>query len=274
MTKAKRRTILYILLAFVLAAIFLFPIVWVVISSFKSANEMFSWPPTIFPKELTWDNYRSSFEKGDFLLYFKNSTVVTVCSTLLAVIINTMAGYAFAKYHFKGSNLLFMVILSTIMLPLEVLMIPIFQMIKALGMYNSLFALIIPTCATPTGVFLVRQYFLSVPDELMEASRIDGASETGIFLRIMIPLAKPILSVLAIFNFMWRWNDYLWPLIGIRSPKLYTVQLALKNFAGEYSVDWNSLLAMSVVSMIPMLILFLIFQKQFVQGMATSGLKE
>ena len=141
-------------------------------------------------------------------------------------------------------------------------------------MYNTLIGIIIPPAATPTGVFLIRQYFMTVPDELMEAARIDGASETSIFLRIMVPLAKPAISVLAIFNFMWRWNDYMWPLIVIRNTNKYTVQLALQTFSGEYSVDWNSLLAMSVITMIPVLIIFLIFQKQFIRGMTTSGMKE
>ena len=185
-----------------------------------------------------------------------------------------MAGYAFSKYSFRGANTIFLVFISTIMLPLEVLMIPIFQTIKFLGLYNTLAGIIIPPAATPTGVFLVRQYFLSVPNELMEAARIDGASETRIFTNVMLPLAKPIISVLAIFNFMWRWNDYMWPLIVLRSSSKYTVQLALQNFAGEYTVDWGGLLAMSVITMIPVLIIFLIFQKQFIQGMATAGLKE
>lgn len=274
MTKRRWTQATLLVIAILVSIIFLFPVFWVVVSSFKGGNELFSWPPSILPKHPTLQNYIDAFEKGDFILYFKNSGIVAVLSTLLAVIINTMAGYAFSKYRFRGSNVIFLIFISTIMLPLEVLMIPIFQTIKFLRLYNTLAGIIIPPAATPTGVFLVRQYFLSVPSELMEAARIDGASETRIFVNIMLPLAKPIISVLAIFNFMWRWNDYMWPLIVLRSSSKYTVQLALQSFAGEFTVDWNGLLAMSVITMIPVLIIFVIFQKQFIQGMATAGLKE
>lgn len=274
MTRAQRKETVFFILALLISLVFLFPVLWVVVSSFKDGSELFAWPPSIFPEHPTLQNYIDAFQKGDFALYFKNSGSVAILSTLLAVIINTMAGYAFSKYSFRGANAIFLVFISTIMLPLEVLMIPIFQTIKFLGLYNTLAGIIIPPAATPTGVFLVRQYFLSVPNELMEAARIDGASETRIFTNVMLPLAKPIISVLAIFNFMWRWNDYMWPLIVLRSSSKYTVQLALQNFAGEYTVDWGGLLAMSVITMIPVLIIFLIFQKQFIQGMATAGLKE
>ncbi len=257
-----------------LAALFLFPIFWIVLSSFKSGSEMFRFPPTFLPEKFTLDNYRNAFEKGNFGRYFFNSTLVSVLSTILTVIINTMAGYAFAKYKFRGSNVLFIFFIATLMLPLEVLMIPIFHVVKFFKMYNTFAGIIIPPAATPTGVFLLRQYFLSVPNELIESARVDGASETRIFFSIMLPIAKPAMSVLAIFSFMWRWNDFMWPLLVIRDVEKYTVQLALANFSGQFSVDWNSLIAMSVVSVIPVLIVFLLFQKQFVQGMVTSGMKE
>lgn len=274
MTRQKVNQAILLILAILISLVFIFPIVWIVLSSFKPGNDIFAWPPKFWPARLSLDNYRQGLGKGNFLVYFKNSGIVTICSTALAAVINFMAGYAFAKYDFKGRNVIFLIFISTIMLPLEVLMIPIFQTVKLFGLYNTLAGVIIPPAATPTGIFLVRQFFLSVPDELMEASRIDGASEFQIMGRVMMPIAKPIISVLVIFNFMWRWNDYMWPLIVIRSPELYTVQLALKAFGGEYSIDWNGLLAMSVITMIPVLIIFLIFQKQFIQGIATSGLKE
>lgn len=257
-----------------LAIIFLFPILWVALSSFKSGSEMFRYPPTFFPENFTLENYRVAFEKGQFGRYFINSTIVSVLSTILTVIINTMAGYAFAKYKFKGSNALFIFFISTLMLPLEVLMIPIFQVVKFFGLYNTFAGIIIPPAATPTGVFLLRQYFLTVPNELIESARVDGASEKRIFFSMMLPIAKPAMSVLAIFSFMWRWNDFMWPLLVIRDVEKYTVQLALSNFVGQFSVDWNSLIAMSVVAVIPVLIVFLMFQKQFVQGMTTSGMKD
>lgn len=262
----------YVVLAF-FTAVYLVPILWMILSSFKADAELFAYPPKLLPTQFSLENYIDAWSRGDFGLYFKNTTFVAVVATVLTVVINTMAGYAFAKYKFKGSTAIFMMFLATMMLPLEVLMIPIFQVVRTFHLYNNFWGLIIPSAATPAGVFLVRQYFLTIPNEIMESARIDGASETKIFLRLMIPLAKPVMSVLAIFAFLWRWNDYMWPLVVIRDTKKYTVQLALANFSGQYSVDWGSLLAMSVLTMIPVLIIFLIFQKQFMKGMIAGAVK-
>lgn len=180
----------------------------------------------------------------------------------------------FVRRILARSRAIFMFFIATLMIPLEVIMIPIFRVINVLGLYNTFAGVIIPPAATPTGVFIARQFFLTVPNELMESARIDGASESRIFTRIMLPLSKPIISVLAIFSFMWRWNDFMWPLLVLRDNQKFTLQLALQNFNGQYSVDWSSLLSMSVISMIPVLIIFLIFQRQFVEGMVTTGLKD
>lgn len=257
-----------------LAVLFLIPVAWIALCALKDKTELVAWPPIIIPTRVTLENFTVALSKGSFGRYFFNSAYSTVLSTILTLIINCMAGYAFAKFRFKGNQALFLSFLATLMIPLEVIMIPMFQMLKFFHMYNSLWGIIIPPAATPTGVFLMRQYLLSVPDELLEAARIDGASELRIFARIIVPIAKPVLSVLTIFSFMWRWNDFLWPLLVINNPKLYTVQLAIANFSGQFSVDWNSLLAMAVVTMIPVLAIFLIFQKQFVRGMVISGMKE
>ncbi len=272
-SKRIKSVLLYLMLA-VLSFIFLAPIAWVALSSFKPGSELFAWPPSLFPKTPTISNYVTAFNKGDFGNYFKNSAFVTIAATVITIIINIMAGFAFAKYEFRGRNIIFVAFIATLMLPLEVIMIPIFQVVKFFKMYNSLWGIIIPPAATPTGVFLARQYFLSLPNELMEAARIDGASEARIFLQLALPIARPLMSVLAIFSFMWRWNDFMWPLLVIRDMNKYTVQLALANFNGQFSVDWNSLLAMAVVSMVPVLVVFLIFQRQFVKGMVVSGMKE
>ncbi|MFD0681103.1 MULTISPECIES: carbohydrate ABC transporter permease [unclassified Paenibacillus] len=270
--KTSAKVSLYILL-FVLAASWLFPALWIVISSFKTNNDLYSFPPRFWPNPISFEHFTNAFEKGNFGRYFMNSAIVTVSSTILLLLINSMAGFALAKYKFIGASLLLVGFVSTLMIPLEVIMIPIFKVLSFLGMYNTLLALIIPPAATPTGVFLIRQYLLTVPDELLEAARMDGASEWRIYSRIILPLCKPILSVLAIFSFMWRWDDFMWPLIGISNPSLYTIQLALSNFIGEFNVDWGSLLAMSVITMIPVLVVFIIFQRQFVSGMVTSGMK-
>ncbi|MGG2196354.1 MULTISPECIES: carbohydrate ABC transporter permease [Paenibacillus] len=260
-------------LLIVFGLFWLFPVLWVVLSAFKTNTDLYSFPPSLFPKTVTFEHFIAAFDKGNFGAYFINSTIVTVSSTLLLLLINSMAGFALAKYRFKGDTFLLVGFISTLMIPLEVIMIPIFKVISFLGLYNNLLSIIIPPAATPTGVFLLRQYLLSVPDELLEAARIDGASEWRIYSRIILPVCKPILAVLAIFSFMWRWDDFLWPLIGISDPSLYTIQLALSNFIGEFNVDWGSLLAMSVITMIPVLVVFLMFQRYFVSGMVTSGMK-
>jgi alpha-1,4-digalacturonate transport system permease protein len=270
MRKAKWGT--YTLLI-ILALIWVLPVLWTVLSSFKTKTELYSWPPTIWPSQFTLEHFTAAFGKGHFGIYFMNSTIVTISSTLLLLFVNSMAGFALAKYRFKGDTILLVGFISTLMIPLEVIMIPIFKVISALGLYNNLLGIIIPPAATPTGVFLVRQYMLTIPDELLESARIDGAGEWRIFWRIMLPIAKPIMAVLAIFSFMWRWDDFLWPLIVISKPEKYTIQLALSNFIVEYNVDWGSLLAMTTITMVPVLIVFLIFQRQFVQGMATTGMK-
>jgi alpha-1,4-digalacturonate transport system permease protein len=272
--KKRSMDILLAVLLIILTFVFLMPIVWVIFSSFKSASELFSWPPSLIGENPSLANYQKAFYQGNFAIYFFNSVFTSVVATILTVIVNVMSGYAFAKYHFKGDKIMFAMVLTTLMVPLEVIMIPIFKVIVATNLYNNLWGLIIPAIASPTAVFLVKQYYVGIPDAYMEAARIDGASEFNIFTRIMFPMAKPVVSVLCIFSFMWRWNDYLWPKLVINSKEKYTIQLALANFSGEYSVDWNSLLAMSVISMIPVIIVFITLQKYIIGGMTAGGVKE
>lgn len=264
---------LIVALMLALCVIFLVPILWVFFSSFKSASELFVWPPTLVGSNPTLNNYTTALQQGNFDVFFLNTAFVSIMATFLTVVVNVMSGYAFAKYDFKGKKILFVLVMATLMVPLEVIMIPIFKVIVGTGLYDSLWGLIIPAIASPTAVFLIRQYYMSISSAYMEAARIDGASEWGIFMRIMLPMAKPVISVLCIFSFMWRWNDYLWPKLVITSKELYTIQLALANYSGEYSVDWNSLLAMSVVSMIPVLIVFVALQRHIIGGVTAGGVK-
>lgn len=274
MSKRNRISIPMNCILIILSIIFLFPIVWMFFSSFKGYIELFKYPPTLLPESFDPVNYVTAFKTGNWLIFFKNSAIVTVLSTIICVAISVMGGYAFAKYKFKGSNALFLIFIATLMLPLEVLMIPIFIMVKKMGLYNSLWGLIIPPAATPFGIFLVRQHYLSIPNEYMQSARIDGAKEWQIFVHIMLPAGKSVMSCLAIFSALWRWNDYMWPLLVVRNTDKYTVQLALATFQGQFNVDWQTIMAMSVVTMVPMLIVFVIFQKQIINGMALSGLKE
>ena len=266
------RGLLYIALV-ILAVVFIFPILWVMISSFKTAGELFTWPPTLFPSNPTLDNYTHAIARGNFGWYFRNTTFTTVTATALTVVVNVMSGYVFAKYKFRFQGILFAMVLATLMVPLEVIMIPIFRVIVATNLFNSLWGVIIPAIASPTAVFLIRQYYISIPDEFMEAARIDGASEFGIFLRVMLPMAKPVIAVLCIISFMWRWNDFLWPMLVIQSRNRFTIQLALANYSGEFNIDWNSLLAMSSISMIPVIIVFILLQKHIIGGIISGGVK-
>lgn len=273
LTEKKRNEALLSAIMYIVCILFLFPCIWLVVSSFKSSSELFRWPPQIFPSQPTLDNFRLALAKGNFTQYFLNTLFVAVVATALTLLISLMAGYAFAKYRFRCAGFLFAMVMMTLMIPVEIIMIPVFKVIVKTNMYDSLWGLIIPSMATPTGTFMMRQAFIAVPSDYMEAAYIDGSSETRTFLQIMTPLVTPTLSVLGIISFMWRWNDYIWPLLVISSKSRFTIQLALASFAGEYSVDWNSLLAMSVLSMIPTTLVFLIFQKRIIGGVTLGGIK-
>jgi alpha-1,4-digalacturonate transport system permease protein len=260
-------------LKYLLVFVFFFPVLWIFFSSLKPQSELFTFPITFLPASPTFENYINAFKSGNFGRYFFNSTFVAVISTFITVLINSMAGYALSKYYFKGRDLLFYVMIAPLMIPLQVILVPIFILEKNLGLLNSLWGIIIPPAATPTGIFLARQYMLTIPNSLIEAARIDGAGELFIFNRIVIPLAKPIIATIAIFSFMWRWNDFLWPFIVLSRQKKYTLQLALANFVGQYNIDWSRLLSMTVISIIPRVIVFLLFQKYFIKGMTSGGVK-
>ncbi|WP_218023500.1 carbohydrate ABC transporter permease [Nocardia altamirensis] len=255
------------------AIIVIAPLVWAGLSSFKSQAELAAQPPTLYPHAATFDNYRTGLAAFDFGRYLLNSTIVTVAATLLTLLINAMAAYALAKYNFRGRDLLFLITLSTIMIPLQVILLPVYQVVSALGMTNSLLGLIIPPAATPTGVFLLRQYMLSLPDETIEAARIDGAGEFAIFWRIVLPLCRPALAVLAIFSIIWRWNDFLWPLIVAQDESKQTLPVAIARFAGQQAIPFPHILAVSVVSIIPVIVVFLILQRQIISGLVSGAVR-
>jgi alpha-1,4-digalacturonate transport system permease protein len=209
----------------------------------------------------------------DYIRYFTNSVIVTVVATALTLLINSMAAYGFAKYNFRGRDGLFVLTLAMIMIPLQVILIPIYLVVSSLGMVNTYWGMIIPAAATPTGVFVIRQYMLTIPDELIESARIDGAGEFRIYARIVLPLARPALAVVAIFSVLWRWNDFLWPLLIAQDERLYTLPVALALLNGQLVVPYPVVLAMSVMSIIPVLLIFIFMQRQLIQGIAHTGLK-
>lgn len=260
--------------ALLLGVVIMFlPVLWVVFSSFKSLEEIYRIPPAFFPEKWIITNYTEALQKFPFLRYLFNSVTVTILATLLTLTINSMAAFALSKYNFRGRDTIFLIILGTLMVPLQVIMIPVYMVMARLELVNTLWGIIIPPSATPTGVFLLRQYMLTIPDELLEAARIDGAGEWRIFLQIVLPLARPALAVLTVFSIMWRWNDFLWPLIVINDPNLFTLQLGLARFRGELVTDWNYVLAMTVLTMLPITLVFAFLQRYLVSGIATTGLK-
>jgi alpha-1,4-digalacturonate transport system permease protein len=251
----------------------LVPLLWMFLGSFKTPTELAQRPPTFLPESWLPTNYVEALSRFNFLQYLSNSVIVTVVATALTLVINAMAAYALAKYNFRGKTLLFLLTLATIMIPLQVILIPVYQVVASLGLVNTLWGMIIPAAATPTGVFLLRQYMLSIPDELIEAARVDGSGEFRTFAQIVIPLCMPALAVVAIFSVMWRWSDFLWPLVVAQSESVYTLPVALARFNAELTVPFNLILAMGVVSTIPVLVIFLFFQRQIATGIANTGIK-
>ncbi len=257
-----------------LALVWMFPALWFLLSSFKSGSELFSYPLTLFPKNWTVSGYVDAWQRFDFARYLLNTTVVAVATTVLTVVVSAVTGYAFAKFTNWWLRWFFVGILITTMLPTEVIMPSTFRVILSLGLYNSLAGIILPSVMTATGTFMFRQYFSTVPAELSEAARIDGAGEFKIFWQIMFPLARPIAATLAIFSFHWRWNDYIWPLIVLNDPKNYTLQVALRSIVGADNINWSVLLSASIISLVPMVVLFIAFSPQIMNANMNSGLKD
>jgi alpha-1,4-digalacturonate transport system permease protein len=262
----------YVLL--ILGSLVMFtPVFWIVLSSFKSLSEIYRSPPTFFPETWVFTNYAGAIVQFPFMRYLWNSVLVTSVATVLTLWINSMAAFALSKYHFPGRNAIFVLMLATLMVPVRVIMLPVYLMIARLGMANTLWGIIIPPSATPTGVFILRQYMLTISDELLDAAKIDGAGDFHIYTRIILPLSTPALAVLTVFSVMWRWNDFLWPLIVINRERLFTLQLALARFRGELVTDWNYVLSMTVLSIIPIVLVFAFMQRYLVRGIASTGLK-
>jgi alpha-1,4-digalacturonate transport system permease protein len=223
--------------------------------------------------EFASTNYTDLFAKFSFGRYLWNSVFITVVATLLTLLINSMAAFALSKYQFRGQKAVFLLIIATLMIPPTIILVPVFLVINTVGLLNSLWGVILPAIATPTGVFLLRQYMLTIPDELLEAARMDHASEWRIYWKIILPLAAPALAVLAIFSVMWRWNDFLLPLIVLSKSEYFTLQLALNSFQGELNTQWHYLLAMTVITLIPITLVFAFLQKYITTGIASAGVK-
>ncbi len=255
------------------ALVMVTPLAWMLVTSIETVAETRRFPPVIIPSGIHWQNYQSALTEAPFSRWFVNTMVVTVASVIGNLVFCSLAGYAFARLRFAGRNIAFFLILATLMIPFQVVMIPTFLIVRSAGLIDTLGALILPNLASGFGIFMMRQFFRTLPVELEEAARIDGASRLGVLVRIVLPLSAPALATLAVITFMWTWNDFLWPLITIYSEDNMTLQLGLTTFQGAHQTNTALLMAANVMSMAPILLLFFVAQRWFVRGVATSGLK-
>lgn len=249
------------------------PFLYMISASFKPGYEIYSIPFQVLPESLYRGNYDLLFGETSFVRWFGNSLFVGIVRTVIAIVLSLMAGYAFAKFEFPLKRLLFILVLATLTLPIYVILVPLFGLMTRLGWTDTYWALILPFTAQAIGIFLVRQQLLSVPNELLEAARIDGASEWAIFTRIIVPLAQPVIAVMGILFFTASWNDFLWPLIMITSDEKFTISLGLPSLIGPYDQEYGAVMAGSFMGTLPIVIIFLIFQRRFIEGIMAGALK-
>jgi multiple sugar transport system permease protein len=250
-----------------------FPLLWMLSVSFMTPGEASALPPPLFPKHFTLGNYHELFANAGMGRYLVNSLLVSVGITVFSLAINVMAGYAFAKLRFAGRERLFQALIGGLVIPAQVAMLPLFLLLKYMGLVNSYAGVIVPALATIFGIFLVRQYTSGIPDDLMEAARIDGAGELRIFTQIVMPLLKPIMVTLAIFTFLAAWNDFMWPLIVLTGQEHYTLPIALASLSREHVQDSELMMAGSVVTVVPVLVLFLALQRYYLEGLLLGSVK-
>ncbi|HVN99767.1 MAG TPA: carbohydrate ABC transporter permease [Steroidobacteraceae bacterium] len=255
------------------AAATLFPLLWMASVSLMPGGASSSYPPPLLPAAITLDHYRELFAVQHMGRYFLNSLIVASSATLLALVLNGMAGYAFAKLHFRGREALYRLLLAGLLVPVQVTMIPLFGLLKVLGLVNTYAGAIVPAVASIFGIFLVRQFALSIPDELLDAARVDGASEWRVFSSVVVPVLRPILVTLAVFVFLATWNDFMWPLIVLSDRDMLTLPVALASLASEHVQDNELMMAGAVVTVLPVLLLFLALQRFYLRGIMAGSLK-
>jgi multiple sugar transport system permease protein len=265
-------TLAYTLLI-IFAFIMLMPFVWMLLSTFKDQRELFEFPPKFLPKKFTVINYIEVFKTVPFVRYYLNSLLVTFTSVVLNLFSSSLAGFAFAKYRFKGREIIFKVILGAMMIPFPVTIIPLYIMVYNLGLVDSYFALIMTGSVSIFGTFLMRQFIINIPDDLLDAARIDGSSEFGTYVRIILPNLRAPLSALAVFSFMSTWNAFLWPLLVVNDDRHRTVQLGVQFFTQRYGDLIHLQITAAAMAIIPIIVLYLFLQRQFIQGITMTGLK-
>lgn len=269
-TRRLRLYYLKIILGIMIAMVFIFPLYMMLVSSIKLNTDVFDMK--IIPSSVTLDGYKTALS-ADFGRYFINSLFISTTVTVVALIFHAMSGYALARLRFPGRNAIFLWILSTLMIPFSVIMIPLFIMMKQFDWLNSYKGIIIPAIPHAYGIFLFRQFFMTMPNDLQEAATIDGCSQLGIFTRIFLPLSKSISITLGVAFFIANWNNYLWPLIVTQNQKMWVLQVALANFVGRNDTPWNAIMASGVITILPIIIVFFVLQKNLVEGIKMSGIK-
>ncbi|QKW17762.1 carbohydrate ABC transporter permease [Kitasatospora sp. NA04385] len=260
------------LLAAAVGLVMLLPLYWMVLTAFSPLTDLYSTGPHWWPSAPTLHNFRTvlALPTGTWLM---NSVVVTLCVVALTVTVNLLAGYAFAKTRFRGRSTLFLVLVGTMTVPLQVLMVPQFKMVGGLGLFGTFWAVILPASSATFGIFLSRQFMLAIPDEVIEAARCDGAGQFRTFVSVVLPLSKPLIAVLSLLTFLNQWNDFAWPLTVLKDHDLYTLSVGLLFLQGQYTSDYGAIMALALISVLPMVVIFLCFQRYFVQGFARSGIK-
>ena len=255
------------------ALVTLTPLLWMVSASFMSPGESNSFPPRLLPQIPTLQNYVDLFTRLNLARYLLNSTVVAVSATLISLVINSMAGYAFAKLRFAGRERVFHVLLAALVIPGQVGMLPLFLLLKSMGLVNTIAGVVVPFMAGIFGIFMIRQYAMSIPDDLLDAARVDGAGEYRIFWNIVIPVIQPILVTLAVFTFLSAWNDFMWPLIVLSDDAKYTLPVALASLSGEHVQDTGLMMAGSVLTVLPVVALFIVLQRAYIRGVMMGSVK-
>lgn len=260
-------------LVLALCAVLLFPLYWMVVVAFSTRAELLGGDLRLWPRAVTAENFERVLSAFPVLTWFGNSVAIAIVTSVITVVVNLLAGYAFAQLRFRGSGALFLVALATLMLPVQVIMVAQFRLVVALGVYGSYWAVILPTAASAFGVFLARQFILAIPRELVEAARIDGAGHLRVFLQIVLPLCRPLIAVLFFMSLLSTWNDFAWPLIALKENALYTLPIGLLFLQGQFGADYGGTMAFALISVTPMVVLFLVFQRYFVQGFSRSGIR-
>ncbi len=271
--RARVALVLRLVAAVAVCAILLFPLYWMVVVALSTRAELLGGSLRLWPRTMTLENFERVLSSFPVATWVGNSVAISLVTAAITVTFSLLAGYAFAHLRFRGSSLLFLLALSTLMIPVQVIMVSLFRLVTSLGIYGTYWAVILPTAASAFGVFLARQFMLAIPRDLIEAARIDGAGHVKVFTRIVLPLSKPLIAVLFFMSLLQSWNDFAWPLIALKENSLFTLPIGLLYLQGQFGSDYGATMAFALINVLPMVLLFLVFQRYFVQGFARSGIR-